>query len=85
MIGSSSNEYLNLTFSHDDIRRLLLELLDERDADGGRGGQDVSHVAEELGGRGRAGNEEAEERRRNVQEVGLKSRDSTIIIKSRLE
>ena len=61
------------TFSHDNVWRLLLELLDERDSDGGGGGQDVAHVAEEGGGGGGAGDQETQERRSHVQEIGLKS------------
>ena len=62
-----------LTFPDYDIGRLLLELLDEGDPDGRGGGQDVPHLAEEGGVCGRAGDQEAQQRRGHVQEVGLES------------
>ena len=65
-----------LTLSDDHIWGLLLELLDEGDPDGRGGGQDVPHLTEEGGVGGRAGDQEAQQRRGHVQEVGLKSRET---------
>ena len=67
---------MNPTFSDDDVGRLLLELLDEGDSDGRGGGQDVAHLAEERGVGGRAGDQEAQERRGHVKKVGLESREN---------